>query len=108
MSAAAGMNRRHFLSTALAAPLLAAPPVGKPNVIIFLVDDMGLGDIGAYGVKDTKTPHLDRLAREGVRFTDSYSNGPVCTPTRCALMTGRYQQRYGLEWATSPAQRQYG
>ena len=60
---------------------------------------MGYGDIGSYGVQDIRTPHLDRLAREGVRFTDFYSNGPVCTPTRAALMTGRYQQRVGLEWA---------
>ena len=100
------MDRRQFLATAAAAPLARA--ASKPNVVIFLVDDMGYGDIGPYGVQDTKTPHLDKLAREGVRFTDSYSNGPVCTPTRCALMTGRYQQRYGLEWATLPTQREFG
>jgi arylsulfatase A-like enzyme len=74
----------------------------KPNVVFILVDDMGYGDIGSYGVTDIKTPHLDRLAREGVRFTDFYSNGPVCTPTRAALLTGRYQQRVALEWALLP------
>ena len=77
----------------------------RPNVVLFLSDDMGWADIGCYGAKDIKTPHIDRLAREGVKLTDCYSNGPVCTPTRCGLMTGRYQQRYdrALEWALVPA-----
>lgn len=74
----------------------------RPNVVLILSDDMGYADIGSYGARDIRTPHLDRLAREGVRMTDFYSNGPVCTPTRAALMTGRYQQRVGLEWATVP------
>ena len=69
---------------------------------------MGFADIGPYGVKDTKTPNLDRLAKDGVKFFNSYSNGPVCTPTRCGLMTGRYQQRYGLEWAILPTQKEAG
>jgi len=101
------MNRRKFLHTVpavFAAPLHAqSPPARKPNVVVFLVDDMGYADVGCYGAKDIKTPNVDRLAREGVRFTDFYSNGPVCTPTRVALMTGRYQQRVGLEWALVPA-----
>lgn len=71
----------------------------KPNIIFVLVDDLGYADIGSYGARDVRTPHLDRLAREGVRLTDCYSNGPVCTPTRAAFITGRYQQRVGLEWA---------
>ena len=71
----------------------------KPNVIFILVDDLGYADIGSYGARDIRTPHLDRLAREGVRLTDCYSNGPVCTPTRAGFITGRYQQRVGLEWA---------
>jgi arylsulfatase A len=74
----------------------------RPNVVLMMADDMGYADIGSYGARDIRTPHLDRLAREGVRLTDFYSNGPVCTPTRAALMTGRYQQRVGLEWATVP------
>ena len=106
------VSRRNFLRSgaAVAAPLIGsqtAPP-RKPNVLVFLVDDMGYGDIGAYGVKDIRTPNLDRLARQGVRFTQSYSNGPVCTPTRCALMTARYQQRAGLEWALLPTHREEG
>src|SRR5262245_36551899 len=75
----------------------------KPNVIFILVDDMGYGDIGSYGVTDTRTPNLDRLAHQGVRFINSYSNGPVCSPTRAAFITGRYQQRVGIEYVLSPA-----
>ena len=57
-----------------------------------------------------RTPNIDRLAREGVRLTDAYANGPVCTPTRAALISGRYQQRVGLEWllTTLPADRELG
>ena len=71
----------------------------RPNVVFFLVDDVGYGDLGCTGAKDIRTPHIDRLAREGLRFTDFYANAPVCTPTRAAFMTGRWQQRAGLEWA---------
>jgi arylsulfatase A-like enzyme len=89
----------------LNAPFVAqrgVPPARRPpNVVLILMDDMGYGDIGSYGVRDARTPNLDRLAREGVRLTDAYANGPVCTPTRAALVTGRYQQRVGLEWALS-------
>ncbi len=68
---------------------------GPPNIVLILADDLGYGDIGCYGCTDTKTPALDRLARQGVRFTDYYANAPECTPTRTALMTGRYQHRVG-------------
>src|SRR5947207_967943 len=71
----------------------------KPNVIFVLIDDMGYGDLGCMGAKDVRTPNIDRLAKEGVKFTDFYANAPVCTPTRAAFITGRYQQRTGLEWA---------
>ena len=70
----------------------------KPNVLLIIMDDLGYGDLGSYGVRDARTPNLDRLAREGVRLTNSYSNGANCTPTRAALISGRYQQRAGLEW----------
>jgi arylsulfatase A-like enzyme len=92
----------------LAATSAGAQDARKPNVVLILVDDMGYGDIGSYGVQDIKTPHLDRLAREGARFTDFYANGPVCTPTRAALMTGRYQQRVALEWALLLNEREPG
>lgn len=69
----------------------------KPNVIYIMTDDVGYGDLSSYGAPDIRTPILDQLARDGVRFTDFYANGPVCSPTRAGLMTGRYQQRYNIE-----------
>jgi len=77
-------------------PIQADEP-SKPNIIFILADDLGYGDPGCYGAPDIKTPNLDRLAQEGVRFTDFYSNGAICSPTRVAFLTGRYQQRYGME-----------
>ncbi len=74
---------------------------GKPNIVLILSDDMGYADIGAHGCKDIPTPHIDRIAAEGVRFTDAYANGSFCTPTRAALISGAYQQRCGNEDLTS-------
>jgi arylsulfatase A-like enzyme len=71
----------------------------KPNIVFILIDDFGYADSGPYGAKDIRTPNMDRLAREGVKFTDFYANAPVCTPTRCGFITGRWQQRFGFEWA---------
>lgn len=68
----------------------------RPNIIIFLADDLGYGDTSPYDGW-IKTPAMERMAAEGMLFTDFHSNGPVCTPTRAALLTGRYQQRCGLE-----------
>ncbi|MCI0640231.1 MAG: sulfatase-like hydrolase/transferase [Gemmataceae bacterium] len=79
-------------------PLAASEPA-KPNIVLILMDDLGHADLGCTGAKDIKTPNIDRIAREGVRLTNFYANAPVCTPTRAALLTGRYQQRVGLEWA---------
>jgi arylsulfatase A-like enzyme len=76
----------------------------KPNVVLIITDDVGYGDFGSYGAPDIKTPNIDRLAKEGVRFTDFYANGAVCTPTRTGLITGRYQQRVGLEQALGTSQ----
>ena len=64
-------------------------------MVFILADDLGYGDLSCYGAKDIRTPRLDRLAREGVRFTRFYANGPECSPTRTAFLTGRYQQRVG-------------
>ena len=66
-----------------------------PNIILFLIDDLGYGDLGCYGNSMVSTPNIDRLATEGIRFTDFHSNGPMCTPTRAALLTGLYQNRFG-------------
>lgn len=69
----------------------------RPNVVLILTDDMGWADLGSYGATDVRTPHIDGLARDGVRLTDFYSNGVFCSPTRAGLISGRYQQRYGIE-----------
>jgi arylsulfatase A-like enzyme len=96
------MRAATILALLATLPGAAAEPARKPNVVLILTDDMGYADPSCYGSKDIRTPHVDRLAKEGVRLTDFYSNGPVCTPTRAGLMTGRWQQRVGLEWAIGP------
>ena len=68
----------------------------KPNIVMILVDDLGYGDLSYMGAKDLKSPHVDRLASMGVRFTEFYANCPVCSPTRAALLTGRYQDLVGV------------
>jgi len=67
----------------------------RPNIILFLIDDLGYGDLGGYGNMKISTPNIDELAAEGIKFTDFHSNGPMCTPTRAALLTGKYQNRFG-------------
>ena len=76
------------------APESAEDPV-PPNIVLIVADDLGYGDLGCYGSGDISTPHIDLLAREGIRLTHFYANAPECTPTRTALLTGRYQQRVG-------------
>jgi arylsulfatase A-like enzyme len=99
-------TRREFIGSALATTALGASGVvhaqatrRRPNVLFILADDLGYGDLSCYGRPDYQTPMLDRLAREGLKFTSNYAAAPVCTPTRCAYITGRYPQRLqvGLE-----------
>jgi N-acetylgalactosamine-6-sulfatase len=72
----------------------------KPDIVLIVADNLGHGDLSCYGCPDIQTPHIDSIAAQGVRFTNFYSNGPECSPTRTALLTGRYQQRIpGLECA---------
>jgi len=75
--------------------LHASEPL-KPNIILINCDDLGYGDLGCYGAKDIRTPHLDRMAAEGTRFTDFSVTSALCTPSRAALMTGKYPGRVGL------------
>ncbi len=84
-----------FVAPAVAADKKKAPAAKKPNVVLIYIDDLGYGDLGAYGGKDIPTPHIDRLAAEGVRFTASYITNPPCCPSRCSLMMGQYAQRFG-------------
>ena len=62
----------------------------KPNIIFIMADDLGYAELGSYGQKKIKTPHLDRLAKHGMRFTRNYSGNAVCAPSRCVLMTGKH------------------
>ena len=68
----------------------------KPNIIVLLADDLGYGELGAYGVFDVPTPNIDRLARSGARFTDGYAVAGICAPSRAGLLTGRYPQKFGF------------
>jgi arylsulfatase A-like enzyme len=84
---------------ALAAALAlatAAEPSARPNILVVLIDDMGWGDFSCFGNTEARTPNIDRLATEGRRFTQFYVNSPICSPSRCALLTGQYPQRWRL------------
>ena len=98
------LSRRSFIGSAGALAALSCMPRAtaaepKPNILFILTDDLGYADLSVYGRRDYQTPHIDGLAREGLRFTQAYSNSAVCSPTRFALITGRYQYRLrgGLE-----------
>jgi len=84
-----------LLGAAAAPP--QAPSSGRPNIVLIISDDMGYGDLGSYGSTDIETPNIDSLARDGVRMTDFYANGVLCSPTRAGLINGRYQQRYLID-----------
>jgi arylsulfatase A-like enzyme len=106
------MNRREFIKCTAAGAVAAVLPYGgcslansstrdknsdRPNIILIMADDLGYGDISCYGSKKINTPNIDALAEGGMKLTDYHSNGPVCSPTRAALLTGRYQQRAGID-----------
>jgi len=105
-------TRRDFLKAlGFAAGSFLAPQVlggrekvRRPNVVLIFTDDQGAVDVNCYGAKDLFTPNMDRLAKEGTRFTQFYVGAPVCSPSRAALMTGRYPQRAGLS-TNAPSQR---
>ena len=101
------MNRRDFLkSVGLAAAAMAVPGCGsafeqtsstdKPNLVVVFCDDVGYADVGVFGARGYETANIDRMAAEGVKFTDFYAAAPSCTPSRAALMTGCYSQRVSL------------
>ena len=93
------LTRREFIVTTAAAAAVsrfssvARSSSPRPNILFILADDLGYGDLSCYGRPDYRTPVLDDLARQGTRFLSAYAAAPVCTPTRCAFVTGRYPQR---------------
>ena len=99
------MDRRHFLKTAGGASLAGALADGAasrpPNVVMIYCDDLGYGDLGCYGSR-IPTPNIDRIGTEGIRFTHFYSGNPVCSPSRAALLTGRYPPRVGVPRVLNP------
>lgn len=84
-----------ILITIITVVAFSVQAADKPNIVFILADDMGYGDLGCYGHPRAKTPVIDKLAKQGVRFTQHYSNGTECSPTRTAFLTGRYPQRAG-------------
>ena len=106
------LNRRQFLVAAGAgvAGLMLPPtwaaqtqlPARSPNIVLIVADDLGYAELGCQGCKDIPTPHIDSIAQSGVRFTSGYVTCPICAPTRAALLTGRYQQRFGFETNPGP------
>jgi arylsulfatase A len=107
------INRRHFLKFACGAATTAIiphlafcndKPSRRPNIIFILVDDLGFSDVGCYGSDLHETPNIDKLARQGMRFTDAYAAAPVCSPTRASIMTGKYPARLHMTiWYESSA-----
>lgn len=90
------LSRRSFLSTLAAAPLLRAQKQPPLNFVFILIDDMGWRDVGYNGSELFETPNIDKLASQGMRFTNAYAACPVCSPTRASIMTGKYPARLGL------------
>ena len=87
-----------LLASCVVVPSAFAAEARQPNILLIYSDDHGWADLGAQGVdKDIRTPHLDQLARDGVRFTRGYVTAPQCVPSRAGVLTGRYQQRFGVE-----------
>ncbi len=91
------MNRRQFLGAAAAGAAMAQSR--RPNFLVIVTDDQGIGDVGCYERPEARTPNFDRLAASGVRFTQWYSNAPICSASRAAILTGKYPDRAGVQGA---------
>jgi uncharacterized sulfatase len=84
------------LAAAVATTLASAAPERRPNIVVVFIDDMGWGDFSCFGNTEARTPHIDQLAAEGIRFHHFYVNSPICSPSRTALTTGQYPQRWRI------------
>jgi arylsulfatase A-like enzyme len=82
--------------TSILGAAIAAPAANLPNIVFILADDLGYTDVACYGSQYYETPNIDRLAKQGLRFTDGYTCGPNCQPTRAALISGQYMPRTGV------------
>ena len=87
---------RFFLTVLFTIGVLGQAQAAKPNIVLVFIDDMGWGDFSCFGNEAAKTPHIDRLAKEGVRFEQFYVNSPICSPSRTAISTGQYPQRWRI------------
>ena len=102
-------TRLALLTLALASITFGARAQSRPpNIVVIVGDDMGYADLGAHGSQDMRTPNIDALARDGVRFTDAYVSGPYCSPTRAGFLTGRYPQRFGHEFNLGAPHDEFG
>ena len=93
------VSRRTLLKTTAGSALFRAGSFAQttpPNFLVILVDDLGFGDLSSFGAKDLRTPNIDSIASSGVRFTNFYANSPVCSPTRAALLSGKYPDLVGV------------
>ncbi len=90
------MKRPCLLLLLLFALSVSSSAVEKPNLLMVFIDDMGWGDFSCFGNQDAQTPNVDRMATEGIRFSQFYVNSPICSPSRCALTTGQYPQRWRI------------
>ena len=93
-----------FLLLGSRSPILPEREAGRelPNIVILFSDDLGYGDLSAYGHPTIRTPNLDRMAAEGMKFTNFYSGSPACSASRYALLTGRFPVRSGFDWVLYP------
>src|SRR5688500_3473827 len=98
-----GDQRRDFLKLlslgAASSGILSSQSARRPNFIVIVTDDQGIGDVGCYGHREVLTPNLDRLAASGVRFNQWYSIAPVCSASRSSILTGKYPRRTGVQGA---------
>src|SRR5256885_1727016 len=98
------ISRRRFIQASACSIALAGggfslrspAQIAKPNIVFIMADDLGYADVSCYGQHDYTTPNIDRLAAEGLKFTQGYANSASCSPTRTALITGRYQYRLAM------------